>query len=125
MPTAWDTDRDLQNAGYVVFPAERYIDPAHGIDWAIILWRCSKCGAERHSPGPGEPCHCVHGHGPMRAVNDRKTPTEWCKAKSIRIFDPDGWRSDSDPDWNEPISEADFDRRAGISTAGPWDWGHS
>lgn len=63
--TAWDTDRDLQDAGYVVFPEERYVDPDHCIDWAVILWRCTDCGSERHAPGPGEACHCLNGHGPM------------------------------------------------------------
>lgn len=51
-----------------------------------------------------------------------KTPDEWCRAKGLRILDPDGWRTDDAPPWDKPIREADFDNRAGMSTTGPWDW---
>jgi hypothetical protein len=52
-----------------------------------------------------------------------KTPDEWCAIKGVRILDPDGWRIEGAPAWDEPISEVEFDERLMFSTQGPWDWG--
>jgi hypothetical protein len=46
------------------------------------------------------------------------TPDEWSKRFGIKVWDPDGWRSDGKP-WDEPISEDEFERRAAVSTVGP------
>lgn len=60
--TAWNDDADLVAAGYVLAPEGRYVDAAHGIDWAVIVWACPVCSAQRAAPGPGESPHCVlHG----------------------------------------------------------------
>ena len=48
--------------------------------------------------------------------SDLKTPEEWSKIKGYRIMDPDGWRTSDAPDWNTPINEAEFLRRAAVST---------
>lgn len=48
-----------------------------------------------------------------------KTPDEWCEIKGIYIMDPDGWRSEGDPAWDEPISEEEFNWRSSASTIGP------
>ena len=44
-----------------------------------------------------------------------KTPEEWQKIKEVKIYDPDGWRTDKKP-FDEPISEEEFERRAIDST---------
>ena len=44
------------------------------------------------------------------------TPACWAEAKGIVILDPDGWRLDDAPDWDEPISEYEFDWRAVFCT---------
>ena len=63
--SAWDSHADLIAAGYVVSPASRYVDREHGIDWAVIVWQCPRCGRQRHAPGPGDPPLCYSVHGPM------------------------------------------------------------
>ncbi|HEU5026631.1 MAG TPA: hypothetical protein VFV01_17070 [Spirillospora sp.] len=73
--TAWDSDEAVANAGFVLAPEGRYVDPEHGIDWAVIIWRCETCENRRcdacknrrAAPGPGQPPHCVL-HGPMTPV---------------------------------------------------------
>lgn len=59
----------------------------------------------------------------------KKTPEEWCQIKGVIIVDPDGWRDmplaqknetgnlDGLQNWDTPIDEAEFDRRAALSTA--------
>jgi len=76
---------------------------------------CYTCGGfgNRHDP---------IAHGWMSEHDQRMTPQEWCEFKGIRILDPDGWRCAGAPDWDEPIGESEFDERAGMSTAGPWNW---
>jgi len=56
-------------------------------------------------------------------MTDLKTPEEWQVIKGFRVYDPDGWRRAGDPAWDEPITEADFDLRAGQSTIGPLNLG--
>jgi hypothetical protein len=46
------------------------------------------------------------------------TPDEWSKRFGVKVWDPDGWRSDGKA-WDEPISKAEFERRLAVSTAGP------
>lgn len=50
---------------------------------------------------------------------DLRTPSEWAALLDLYIMDPDGWRMDGAPAWDEPISRAEFDMRAGMSTTGP------
>lgn len=84
-------------------------------------------------PWAGRPwCTCgyVGGNGidrplladHLREYDRRMTPQGWCEFRGIRILDPDGWRSANAPDWDEPITEAEFDERAAVSTSGPWNW---
>jgi len=43
---------------------------------------------------------------------------EWCLLLAVTVLDPDGWdRTDFQRSWNEPITEAEFRRRLGESTA--------
>jgi hypothetical protein len=46
------------------------------------------------------------------------TPDEWSKRFGVKVWDPDGWRSDGKA-WDEPISKAEFERRLAVSTVGP------
>lgn len=46
----------------------------------------------------------------------KRTPEQWCAHYGVEIHDPDGWRSDGDPAWDEPITLPDFRRRASRST---------
>lgn len=56
----------------------------------------------------------------LRALRDR-TPEEWQEITGIRVMDPDGWRGEFDPSWNQPISKAEFIQRASRSTVyGRW-----
>lgn len=48
----------------------------------------------------------------------RRTPDEWSAAKGIEVRDPDGWRNEG-RDWNEPVTEAEFNRLCGPSTIRP------
>jgi hypothetical protein len=43
-------------------------------------------------------------------------PSEWAKEQRIVIIDPDGWRGKDGRDFEDPISEAEFERRKMIST---------
>ena len=43
-------------------------------------------------------------------------PSEWAKKLGIVILDPDGWRGKDGRDFEDPISEAEFERRKVIST---------
>lgn len=66
--TAWASDAEVEAAGFVLAPEGRYVDAAHGIDWAVIRWRCPVCEAERSAPGPGEPPYCDAPGRPMAMV---------------------------------------------------------
>lgn len=46
-----------------------------------------------------------------------RTPEEWCQLLGWQILDPDGWRGRRGRPWTDPISQAEFERRAGESTA--------
>lgn len=48
----------------------------------------------------------------------RRTADEWCALKGVYVHDPDGWRRDGCP-WDRPLTEAEFDERAAMSTCGP------
>lgn len=48
-------------------------------------------------------------------VTELLTPTQWQRRKRVFVIDPDGWRKD-DKSWDDPITEAEFDRRAAAST---------
>jgi hypothetical protein len=45
----------------------------------------------------------------------KRTPAEWEKIKDIKVLDADGWRVDQ-KNWDDPISEKEWDRRIYIST---------
>lgn len=53
-------------------------------------------------------CECTN--------SDLRTPEEWCKVFRVEIMDPDGWRSEGDPKWTDPISAEEFKQRMWIST---------
>jgi len=57
---------------------------------------------------------------PGVAPDERRTPAEWQPICGIRILDPDGWRGALAKDWDEPVTRAEFMRRVGVSTIGPW-----
>ena len=44
-----------------------------------------------------------------------KIPAEWARDFNLTIKDPDGWRVDGQ-DFNEPITLAEFNDRAMLST---------
>lgn len=51
-----------------------------------------------------------------------KTPHEWCEQYKVMVLDSDGWvvsiRGFGGPKpWSEPITLAEFQRRAALSTA--------
>lgn len=56
----------------------------------------------------------------MVSINDptRKTPTEWATEAGYLILDPDGWRGEGDPDFDEPLTLAEFLPRFFVSTVG-------
>jgi len=47
-----------------------------------------------------------------------RTPTEWMDIKhpDLVIYDPDGWRGPNGRSFDDPISEAEFDRRYPMCT---------
>lgn len=48
---------------------------------------------------------------------ERRTPAAWEKLLHVEILDPDGWdRKNFDESWSEPITRAEFERRAMAST---------
>lgn len=48
---------------------------------------------------------------------DKFLPVEWCRLKKIMILDTDGWRGKDAPSFLlDEITEAEFDRRAWVST---------
>lgn len=59
----------------------------------------------------------------MTENETRKTPAEWAAERGSRILDPDGWRMDGAPPFDEPTTYADFSWRFAISTIGPLNWG--
>ena len=78
------------------------------------------------------PCYCLPGAARCddpynwcdraeREAPNRKTPEEWAAVKRLYVLDPDGWRGEGSPSWDEPIDEAEFDDRAAMSTVGPLD----
>jgi len=84
-----------------------------------------------HVKWPGDPKHFVRVSGgdgggwlkwddadgaerEMQAV--KRTPDEWCEQYGVIISDPDGWRHADALPWDEPITLADFHRRAIKST---------
>src|SRR5690349_9732469 len=69
-----------------------------------------------HNLCPGVMDECP---GSRKELTVLKTPEEWATAKGIRIMDPDGWRMDDAPEWNQPINEDEFNWRCGMSTVGP------
>lgn len=46
----------------------------------------------------------------------KRTPEQWCEQYDVDIADSDGWRSKDAPAWAEPITLAEFYRRARQST---------
>lgn len=48
---------------------------------------------------------------------EKRTPDQWCEEYGVDILDPDGWREEDSPAWDEPITLVDFHRRVSISTA--------
>lgn len=62
----------------------------------------------------------IQVHDEARPKPELHTPEEWSVRKIVRVLDPDGWRHDG-KSWDEPITEAEFDERAGMSTTGPAD----
>lgn len=48
-------------------------------------------------------------------TDKKKPPSVWCKEFGLTIHDPDGWRVDN-KDYDDPITEADFRKRAEEST---------
>lgn len=44
-----------------------------------------------------------------------KRPREWAEEKHLVVRDADGWRNDQQ-DWDDPVTEAEFDRRIAEST---------
>lgn len=49
-------------------------------------------------------------------MTDLKTPETWMTELGIEILDPDGWRSPTAKDWDEPITRAEFEERAATCT---------
>jgi len=49
------------------------------------------------------------------------TPVEWEHQLSIKVLDPDGWREDG-KSYDDPVDEAEFRRRAALSTSGRWNF---
>ena len=48
---------------------------------------------------------------------DLRTPEDWCTEYGLDIRDPDGWRHEDAPPWDEPITLVEFARRYTKSTA--------
>jgi hypothetical protein len=74
-------------------------DPAYGI---------CECGCHQGQPECGCPGDCL--------ATVVRTPEEWCRLYGVDVRDPDGWRGKDDPPWEQPITLADFYRRAVRST---------
>lgn len=52
------------------------------------------------------------GVAPAAVSVELRTPEEWGELYGVDIMDPDGWRSADAPAWTEPITLADFYKRA-------------
>jgi hypothetical protein len=67
----------------------------------------------------------VHAQTAADEHAELRTPEWWCDKYDLRVYDPDGWRSATDPrDWDQPITLAEFERRTRTSTVdsrGGWD----
>lgn len=46
----------------------------------------------------------------------RRTPAEWAAEIGYRILDPDGWRHDGGPPFDQPLTYAEFEPRFAVST---------
>jgi hypothetical protein len=46
----------------------------------------------------------------------KKTPEQWCEELGYKILDPDGWRSEGDPPFDEPLTYEEFWPRLAVST---------
>lgn len=53
----------------------------------------------------------------------KKTPEQWLEDEDFMIIDPDGWRHEDAPAWDEPITKAEFDSRLLECTVAPKNWG--
>ena len=54
--------------------------------------------------------------------DELRTPQQWAARDGLMILDPDGWRYDDAPPFNQPISRAEYDQRISECTIGPIDW---
>jgi hypothetical protein len=45
-----------------------------------------------------------------------RTPEEWSRLLGWRVLDPDGWRGRDGRPWGDSIDQAEFERRAFVST---------
>ncbi|HEY3559635.1 MAG TPA: hypothetical protein VGL05_19335 [Kribbella sp.] len=52
----------------------------------------------------------------MNTQPDLRTPTEWAKLEDCLILDADGWNGRDAKPFDEPITQAEYERRRAIST---------
>lgn len=54
---------------------------------------------------------------PPTLPDKKRLPAHWCSILGMRIMDPDGWRRrDDETTWDTPVTLAEFQERAGLST---------
>jgi hypothetical protein len=107
-------------------------DSEMSISRRVVTWRpclvegCS-CedfeaqGMTEQTPAP-EPGGLVDLLDAVRAAVEaarKRMPAEWQAITGVIVVDPDGWRGSDALSWEEPITRADFLRRAGESTVRP------
>jgi hypothetical protein len=47
---------------------------------------------------------------------DLRTPDAWCTEYGLEIADPDGWRTEDAPAWDQPITLPEFAARYYLCT---------
>lgn len=74
------------------------------------------CGHTRRITIGGQCGECTI-YPPRRPPADMAMPPgQWCRAYGVTILDPDGWRHADAHPWDEPVTLAEFWRRAARST---------
>jgi hypothetical protein len=87
------------------------------MDEGIDEQNASPCAHATRFTVHGRCAECVHRCPPKQPTLDMiGPPEEWCRAYGVHIYDPDGWRLDGAPAWDEPISLVEFWGRAQVST---------
>lgn len=55
-------------------------------------------------------------------MSERKLPSEWESIFRIKVVNADGWRGESAPSWDTPISRDEWNTRMAVSTCDFSQW---